>query len=177
MIINCQQCGKEMDRPPSRVARSKFCSRDCWAKWLSENKRGTSHPMFGKHHRPESIQKMKDSQQGVARTGPQNANWKGGRYRDRHGYWHVQQGSRYIPEHRLVMEQTLGRPLLDSEKVHHRNGKKSDNRPENLTVTDNADHKKTHQAMLATVRELRQQNYVLRALLFGFCSATSPEAG
>lgn len=39
-----------------------------------------------------------------------------------------------IAEHRMVMEEVIGRPLAAGENVHHKNGVKTDNRPGNLEL-------------------------------------------
>lgn len=73
--------------------------------------------------------------------GPVGPYSDGSGYVDRNGYRILQRPGHPnarkrgdISEHTLVMSEMLGRPLRKNERVHHKNGKRDDNRPENLEL-------------------------------------------
>jgi hypothetical protein len=66
------------------------------------------------------------------RSGAEHPEWKGGRILNKDGYIEVyspdspmrRKHTPYVLEHRLVMAESLGRPLTKQEVVHHIDGNK-----------------------------------------------------
>lgn len=81
-----------------------------------------------------------------------NNNWRGGRSLASNGYVLVRVGighhladvRGYAYEHRLVAEQKTGRWLLPNEHVHHIDGNKQNNKPDNLEVLTSSQHRFQH---------------------------------
>jgi hypothetical protein len=95
-----------------------------------------------------------------ARTsGPGHASWGNGEYIDRWGYKMIRAPERlsrnpYTPEHILVAEKKIGRQIVRGEHVHHLNGNKSDNSPENLLVCTASQHRILHRQLEELAIEL-----------------------
>ena len=53
------------------------------------------------------------------------------------GYKRITRNKKRVLEHRYIMERLIGRFLTSDEKVHHKNGIRNDNRPENLELFNN----------------------------------------
>lgn len=112
------------------------------------------------------------------RSGSGSPNFKGGSF-DKNGYRVVRRG-RDLPairEHRLVMERMIGRPLLKTEVVHHKNGNILDNRPENLELfKSQGDHRRHHAKYFrsATHKQCARCRAVKSRVLFPPTSRTRP---
>lgn len=75
-------------------------------------------------------------------VGEANPNWRGGRTRTSQGYVAIRRqrgNASYTLEHIAVWEDLNG-PLPRGWNVHHLNGTKDDNRPENLVGMSKSDH-------------------------------------
>jgi len=55
--------------------------------------------------------------------------------------------------HIVIMEQFIGRPLIEDEIVHHKNGIKTDNRIENLEIMTRSEHSRHHASERILVRD------------------------
>lgn len=129
----CETCGKAFERNPSQVSKNNFCSRQCAKAFTS--KRMTE---YNKTTNPKNTSEgWSEEQREAVRKREQNN--RGPCRKDvypKHGRKH---------KHRRVAEEKLGRPLKKGEVVHHIDGDKHNNEPENLMVFKNQkEHAKYH---------------------------------
>lgn len=133
LTMACAECGNAFQDRRAEVAKGRrFCSRRC--AW--KNHRGAGNPKF-----------------------------RGGRRVASNGYIELlmpthprARANGYVYEHIVVAGQSVGRTLREDEVVHHKNGIKHDNRPENLAVMTRGQHT-AHHARSATRRSRGEKGH------------------
>ena len=102
------------------------------------------------------------------RKGERAVNWKGGKRSVRSGYVrvYVPEIQRYRREHIVVWEKTHGMKLPSGWAVHHLNGVKDDNSPENLMACPATKHSLLIPMLMQRIQLLEKENTALRHLIY-----------
>lgn len=150
--VDCETCGTQFYRMLNEIKRGKrFCSMPCKAigtitrvKKVCEFCEKDFEVFKSIEHQRFCSRRCEKSTR-IARPLDREHNGRPARLNN-YGYvmlWepeHPHSFHGWIAEHRLIVQRREGRLLLTDEHVHHVNGIKDDNRPENLELMSHSDH-------------------------------------
>jgi len=143
--VTCAICGKKFLKWKCYAKRTKehFCSYQC-----NGVRRGQD---WAKHGHKGARARTPESYAKAAMRGSKNPAWKGGvTFKRNKGNYigpkyvrcppdlmEMARKDGYVMEHRIVMARLVGRPLLRTECVHHKDHNTRNNAPENLELFEN----------------------------------------
>lgn len=137
-------CGKRMYKYPSQIHRHNFCSRKCLADFSSREKNPEAYNDLKDYGNISEHMKQLNAVMNPSRMDfPTRAKLSVKRRGSGSGKSYAKSFGRHT--HRMVAERMLGRKLKPGEVVHHIDGNKRNNAPENLMVfSSQSEHAKWH---------------------------------
>lgn len=155
--VVCTTCGKEFHKRPSRLKDNNFCSTECYFKFRRKDQIVTTCERCGKKvvkSPSKATERNFCSSQCLMKTLNEELNptrmTDDVRSKIRRAHLGKGEGKSYEKTyqrhtHRIVAEQKLGRPLRPGEVVHHIDGNKRNNHPDNLMIfASQIEHAKWH---------------------------------
>lgn len=155
VILQCEDCGlvRKTRRNTNLLKKNDHPCRSCSNKRNGIAKRGKHIAHNKGASKPLSDRRL------------------GNKYVNHHGYYEVWLGpdsskygrkDGYVLEHRKVAQDELGRTLLSGEVVHHIDGNKLNNHPDNLFVCEGmGEHRQMHNSLESVAFELYAAGYIL----------------
>ena len=127
--VKCAWCGRSFYKARSDVSQSNLCSAKCRNAWLGH--RNTTIMNVKGHtpgHKAPHLTALNEARNPFCRIAEDPGPTRSSLYRP-------------------IAASALQRPLRQNEEVHHINGDRRDNRPENLCVMTAQEHRRLHMSI------------------------------
>ena len=142
--LKCDYCGKEIYKDSTRITKHNFCSRKCLADFSSKSKNKEHYLELKDYTNMANVFKRVNKETNKKRmTFAVREKLRNSKLGTGLGKTYTKFYGRH--EHRIVAEEMLGRKLKKGEVIHHIDGNKRNNSPENLMIFKSlSEHSKYH---------------------------------